>query len=309
MTITSPPLLTDIQALDRFDGGSLRLSGLPSLHKPIVQGLKTARRLDIDEETPVPTFPNLQTAEAISIGGEVVDCDFASALRLVGEGELGLGGGGDCSLFPLLTDAGTLHIEVDELAALHLPPALGHLDSLYLSATSLGELDGLDALATVDGDLTFDALRGLSRIPALPALASVGGDLQVDWATELTTLGGFPALRSVGGALRLTNSRYLTDLSAFSALQTVGGDLELTNLVRLVDLDDLGALQGVNGSVLIEDNAHLVRVDGLGALQTVGGDLNILNNAWLRTSRAEALGLILQPFVVGTITIDGNAEG
>jgi hypothetical protein len=216
-----------------------------------------------------------------AVGGALELTDLPSLRQLAGMDQLQTAG------------AVLLH-DLDELTSVSLPALVdvaGNLEvvnnpalaSLALGVTSvggalrlvelgeLGDVGGLQDLASVDGDLEVIDCGALNDTNGLGSLTVVGGDLRLRRLDNLTNearAGGaqdlsLPSLVQVGG-LEITEMGDLEDLAGLQSLARIG-------------VDEAGNLTG-GGALIVAGNPRLETLFGLQGLVQVGRKLSIVGN-------------------------------
>ncbi len=157
-------------------------------------------------------------------------------------------------------------------------PTLGCITAIAgdLTVTAFPNLDGLERLTSVGGDLT---VRGApADLEALKNLETVGGGVDIeDGSDVLTNLAGLRGLESIGGTLKVS-APALTSLG-LDALSVVGGDFDVL-LDALAVLDGPPELTSIEGSLFVSwagDGVEwdLRTVQGFDSLSSVGGSVAI----------------------------------
>nr|NQU91847.1 T9SS type A sorting domain-containing protein [Bacteroidota bacterium] len=150
----------------------------------------------------------------------------------------------------------------------------------------LTSLAGLDNLTFVGGNLCIGDFEwytpfndSLTSITELGNLTTIGGGLQIAWNPCLTGLAGLENLETVGGAINIMHNGSLTSLSALeNATTIVGGDLIITGNPALTSLTGLEGLTGIEGDLEISGNDALTSIVGLEGLTIIEEDLKIMGN-------------------------------
>lgn len=145
------------------------------------------------------------------------------------------------------------------------------------SATNIMDLSPLSAVTTVTGDLilrnpSFD----LADLNGLQNLITVGGDLEIIKTDNVSNFDELSNLQLVGGELYLWNNSSLNNMSGLSNLQTIGG-LVVTNNDALTDLTGLQNVVGDTPSITINENDALTSLSDFPSIESVGS-LTIQNN-------------------------------
>jgi len=162
---------------------------------------------------------------------------------------------------------------------------------LIICGDNITNLNGLNVLTFIGGDLivasndSLISLSGLENLESIEGTLEVGGMPHINFNPAnpcLVNLSGLDNLTTIGGDLRIQNSWALTDLSGLNNLSHLGGSLiigygnfiqydnpYLTNLIGLDNLNSIG------GDLQMQYNASLKNLAGLGNVSSIGGDFNI----------------------------------
>jgi hypothetical protein len=127
--------------------------------------------------------------------------------------------------------------------------------TVSLDLDSVSDLSPLDALTTIEGDLTFGGLHSVTDLSGMNALTRLDGRLYFDWADGLLRISGLNGLTSVGG-LFLSQPFTLEELTGLQSLTTVDGDLTLSD-TSLTSLAGLDGITTVTGDVWVSGNRFL----------------------------------------------------
>ena len=158
----------------------------------------------------------------------------------------------------------------------------GNVNIGSLSGNKIGNLQGLNAITSISGNLKIINNDSLSSLSGLENLTSIDGNLIIgEWQVMfilgnrlLTNLQGLNNLSYVGGSLGISFNQSLTDLSGLENIISLPQGLSITgnqSLKSLVGLDNLEEVQ----SVWIGGNDSLATLNGLGSLQACHENLNI----------------------------------
>ncbi len=148
---------------------------------------------------------------------------------------------------------------------------------LTISSGNLTNLNGLDFLFTIGGNLIISDCNSLLNMTGLDYLHKIGGDFIVQYDGNLLNLLGLNHLDSIYGDLSVLSDWKMSSLTGLDSLQFLGQSLlvmgtEVLNLSGLENLDSIG------GTVWISDNSSLTSLEGLENLEAVGEDLKIGRN-------------------------------
>lgn len=194
---------------------------------------------------------------------------------------------------------------------------------------ALTNLNGLESLEEVTGDLFIVQNGALTDISGLRGLTTVGGDLVVADNSVLPNLDGFglATLQTVGGGLEIESNPALTDVSGLRGLRSVGagpcehpesdsgtcGDLVFHNNGSLGSIVGLSSLTTVGGSLMISGNHALEDLPGLSSVGSIGGALFVTGNPALTSLQGlGGVGGTLTSLIVqsnGSLTSLAGLEG
>lgn len=120
----------------------------------------------------------------------------------------------NCTNFP-----GHIYIYADlDLTPLqNLQTIGGNFGIMY----NIHDLDGLNALTSIGGDLTIQDSNQLQNLNALQNLTSIGGSLIIKNIPLLVNLDHLESLTHIGTGIRLESNAALVDISALSQLNTM----------------------------------------------------------------------------------------
>lgn len=213
--------------------------------------------------------------------------------------------------------------------------------SSFFSDDPITNLDGLNVLTEIGGDLVIDYNYELTSLSGMENLALIGGNLQIsnnpflstcseDWlCSYLTTLNGSvtifnnvpgcenPADIADNCGIALTclpyGNYYFTNQEDIDNFQTdypgctdLAGDVVLEGKwdCDITDLDGLNMINSINGNLVVNYTIELENLDGLNSLQFLEGDLEITSNEGL----VNLEGLENLSEIPGDILIYSNEE-
>ncbi len=251
-TVAGDVSIARLPVADRVDlsrletvGGSLVLEDIPALRVLLGEGYgleEIGGDLVLDDLDAWVGFYGFALLERI--GGAVVIRDNDAIVRING--------------FTALTEAHGLRVEGN---------------------AALEAIDGLDQLATLEGDLVITGNPSLDREVGLPALRTVTGAVRLEGNAALASLEGLLGVVEAG-SLRIAANASLWHLGVWD-LRAVAGDLELVDNAALVDVSGLHGLESVGGDVAITGNASLGAADAdalAAAIEAIGGSRDVGNN-------------------------------
>ena len=176
---------------------------------------------------------------------------------------------GPCDTLGTLTIRGE---DITNLAGLSgLARVAGNL--LEISGNNrLENLDGLETLTTVAGDLLINDNNALVNIDGLSSLSMATIDpvykIEILRNAALRNLDGLSSLTGLEGALIIHLNNSLSNIQGLSNLEHVGAILHIAANHALADLNGLENLISV-GALGLVNNASLTDISGLSRLQSV----------------------------------------
>lgn len=129
--------------------------------------------------------------------------------------------------------------------------------NLTIRATELVDLEGLENLITVGGNVYIQQNESLLDVHGLRGLVHVGGFLDVHLNTALLEL-TLDGLESVEGYVFVSGNKALVN-AQLRGLQSVGGDLLIQHNYALAEVGDFKTLATVAGDFRIEGNKALCK--------------------------------------------------
>ena len=183
--------------------------------------------------------------------------------------------------YPSCTDiVGDVNISGDDITNLNGLNALisieGYLRIAYNVA--LTSLTGLDNLTSIGEYLSIENNDVLSSITALENLTSIPGQLSIRANIPLMNLNGLHNVTSVGGILLIWQCNALTSLTGLESLTSIGGYLGIDENASLDNLTGLESLTSIGGTLWIGSNTNLTSLTGLNNLTSIGEDLMVYCN-------------------------------
>jgi hypothetical protein len=159
---------------------------------------------------------------------------------------------------------------------------------LLIVGTEEPELQDLQTLTTVTGNVVIAANPGFTTLAALANVHAIGGGLLVqanDGLADLVGAGAIPGLRE----LAVVGNAHLPDVTGLEAF-------DCTTALVIAENPELASLHGLEdhaciGSLLLCDNASLTTLEPLAALTTAGA-LVLDGNGRLATPDLPALATV-----------------
>ena len=215
---------------------------------------------------------------------------------------------GSLGVFEGVTDLSALHALEEVTGSLRIEdtttlPSLAGLEKVAVIGVDLGirgstltSLDGLDALASVEG-LSIEDTENLQDLSALANVQGLSRNLVVT-NSNLESLAGLDGLTEVRGYLNIQNASALSSLSGLEGVAYVGKTLFVVQCPRIEDLAGLAGLRTVKESVSISDLPLLTSVAL--SVETVEDVVQIVRNPELVAIEMSALQ------TAGEVEIHGN---
>ncbi|MCD4729981.1 MAG: hypothetical protein K8R74_05245, partial [Bacteroidales bacterium] len=150
---------------------------------------------------------------------------------------------------------------------------------LIISGADIINLNGLNVMTSVGGDLNILDNYALTNLTGLENLTSIIGNLKIGSEYEyngnfsLTSLSGLDNLTTIGDSLKIGYNDALTGLSGLENLVSIGGGLIVEKSNALISMTGLGNLVSVGGNCIIAANQTLTSLSGLDNLDVIGGNL------------------------------------
>ncbi len=137
---------------------------------------------------------------------------------------------------------------------------------------TLENLDGLESLTSVAGDLLMNDNNVLTNIDGLSSLSMVTIDpiykIEISRNPALRNLDGLSSLTGLAGALIIHLNDSLSNVHGLSNLEQVGAIFHIAANHSLTDLNGLEHLNSA-GALGIVNNVSLAEISGLSSLETV----------------------------------------
>ena len=176
--------------------------------------------------------------------------------------------------------------------------------------TRLLNLDGLECLCQVNGDVAITSNAMLYDIDGLQGLKYVLGGFEISEDSGLIDADGLVRLRLVSGDFTISNVSAIGgpadgELVGFGQLNVVGGSFTIERASSIVHITGFGGLQSVGDDFTLDENSALAAATGFVSLHTVGQDVVITDNPAFPTADAEALALGIAT-VGGAVDVSGN---
>ena len=132
----------------------------------------------------------------------------------------------------------------------------------------------LDSLVELTGNLNF-VTPSITTISGFGCLSTVGLNLDIFSNDALTSILGFNSLTSIGNDLNITANDALTSISGFNSLPSIGDDLNITSNDALTSIPEFNSLTSIGDFLGITSNNALTSIPEFNSLTSIGCDLNI----------------------------------
>ena len=176
--------------------------------------------------------------------------------------------------------------------------------------TRMLNLDGLECLCQVNGDLEITSNDVLYDIDGLTGVKYIFGSFEISSDSGMIDADGMLSLRYVGDDFTIYNVSSIggpTDgpLAGFNDLIAVGGSFTIETTSSIVHITGFTALESVAIDFVLHNNSALADVSGFVSLDNVGADVEITSNPALPGADAQALADSIAT-VGGTISVTNN---
>jgi hypothetical protein len=183
-------------------------------------------------------------------------------------------------------------------------------NAIFHGNPQLSNLNGLENLSTVGGDLVIASSDSLNNLIGLENLNYIGGNLRIGGHPALENLTGLDNLISIGGSLRIANNSLLTDITSLNDLDAnsiTNLTIEDNNSLSSCELESICEyLVTPNGTVEIHDNAA-----GCNSQEEVEeictfyvNESSIINNLGIYPNPAsQELNLSIEQFTIDEVVI------
>lgn len=148
---------------------------------------------------------------------------------------------------------------------------------IVINNTEIANLDGLNMLTNINGNLDIFFNLELSSLSGLNSLITIGGRLSIE-STNCINLTGLNNLQTIGDKLRIAHNEELVDLGGLENLTSIGGNLSIYANDELISLAGIDNLDQIGHNLQIEWNRFLTDLSALSQLNTIGGHLIIDEN-------------------------------
>ena len=163
----------------------------------------------------------------------------------------------------------------------------------------------LDSLVELTGNLNF-VTPSITTISGFGCLSTVGLNLDIFSNDALTSILGFNSLTSIGGFLSINSNDALTSIPEFNSLTSIGDFLGITSNNALTSIPEFNSLTSIGGDLNINTSDALTSILGFNSLTSIGDDLEILSNNALTS--IEGFGILKSEDVGGIIQINNNGD-
>ena len=195
-------------------------------------------------------------------------------------------------------------------------------DLTFRNANALPNLMGLNNLTSIGGNLLIRDNDSLVSLSGLESLISIQGDLEIgvdDWPSLgsnplLISLSGLSNLNSIGGGFGIVANYSLTNFDGLTNLKNIGGSLEIQYNSSLIDFSGMDSLSFIGNSLMVYDNYSLVDFSGLKSLTSINGNVIIGGcelwkfSPWGNPSLTSLSGLDSVSSIAGNLHICANND-
>ncbi|CCH45791.1 Sporulation-specific protein [Wickerhamomyces ciferrii] len=191
---------------------------------------------------------------------------------------------------PQLSTVGTVHfVTLPALNEIQLNTGITKINSLYISDTSLENLNGFDVQSldtfNVNNNKNLNSIDSqLQNVKVALEVSYNSNDVEVsfddlEWANNITFRDissiSLSKLENVNASLGFINTS--VDSIDLSNVQKIGGSLTFVSNDELEEID-LSNLTSIGGGFDISNNTHLKDIEGFDSLESVGGSIIFVGN-------------------------------
>ncbi|MFV0573749.1 MAG: T9SS type A sorting domain-containing protein [Xanthomarina gelatinilytica] len=164
-------------------------------------------------------------------------------------------------------------------------------------ANNIQNLNGLNELTSVGGNLIITNNTAVNSLGGLENLSLVNGKIIIDNNSSLLTLSGLDGVVSINESMSILNNNSLQSIDGVNSLVTIGDTLVIYNNPSLTSINGFQNLTSIenagfdenainivtvsNGSLGITNNNSLTSINGFANLNTIHAFLSIQNNPLL----------------------------
>lgn len=192
---------------------------------------------------------------------------------------------GDLTIITPVQISNEIFEQIDLTPVVDLSPLDSLLEvtgSLFVR-TDIANIDGVNCLTSVGGDLNIQGNDSLEGIDGFKSLSSIGESLILIVNDALESVDGFRALEMVGINIQISGNDSLQSVAGLQSLETVGNSLSISNSPALHNLNGFRTLSSVGRDLQILSNTELTRLSGFQSLKSIGNDLSLFENDGLRS--------------------------
>ncbi|MEO1626152.1 MAG: hypothetical protein AAFV25_13425, partial [Bacteroidota bacterium] len=212
---------------------------------------------------------------------EVADCQVSCEGDVFLQGQAEVDSFGRLGCYPVLGNLTIVGSDPQNSSnTLTSLESLMGLDSVYgnlsISNSLLMDVNGLENLRYVGGNLDIQLNHLVEELDGLRNLQTIGGQLVISINGSLQSLDGLQGLQGSIGGISLLSNNSLESMAGLSGLDSIQHDLELNNNENLSQSNGLQGWEYVGGDVRVEKN-NFAQLDFLDPMSYIGGTLYIRN--------------------------------
>lgn len=161
-------------------------------------------------------------------------------------------------------------------------PDCTKLKGLTVLNSELADLDFLNKIESIEGEVTISQNKYLKNIDGFQNLTSIHGYVRIQHNDSLQSLKGLDSLRVVkGDFLYISNNPLIVSIDGFNELDSVYGILSIFSMGGLKNISGFQKLRYVKEDLLFHQNESLTDIDGFSSLEKVDNSLRIYQNSML----------------------------
>lgn len=200
----------------------------------------------------------------------------------------------------------------DKLTSLQGMTALDSVDHLLIAyCPQLASISALGTISNFNGSIQL-LENGITNLNGLEGITKVHGDLAINYNGKLTSFDGLENITSIDGFLAIRNDTLLSDISALSNLDSVLGDfLFIANNNNLPSLSGIDNLFYIGGSAIDIFNNPSLSTCGVPSICyhiSYANFINIHDNAPGCNNSSEVASTCGGPVIQGRVYYDANND-
>jgi uncharacterized repeat protein (TIGR01451 family) len=151
---------------------------------------------------------------------------------------------------------------------------------IFISGDYITNLDSLDEIITINGNISIENNPVLSNLYGLQSLETVQKNLKISDNSKLTNLSGLDNLQNIGGTFWVSDNVLLETLTPVNF--DSAGSIYIRKNNKLTNLEGLNNLEYIPNNLNIESNAALSDLSAMTNLDSIGQGFYIYGNTSMK---------------------------